>query len=76
MHSPLSAGRGGGEGLTSFQIFKKGVLGKTLVFRGGLVGKRGVRGGREGYNFYVKNKLKSEIFNDKKVDKQRCFSLS
>ena len=26
-----------------------------------------------GCNFYIENKLKSEIFNDKKVDKQKCF---
>ena len=25
---------------------------------------------------YVKNKLKSETFNDKNTDKQKCFSLS
>ena len=26
--------------------------------------------------FRKKNKLKSETFNDKKIDKQKCFSLS
>ena len=31
--------------------------------------------GKAGYNFYIKNKIKSEIFKDKKVDKQICFSL-
>ena len=25
--------------------------------------------------FYIKTKLRSEIFNDKKVHKQKCFSL-
>ena len=25
--------------------------------------------------FYIKNKLKSEIFNDKKNYKQKCFSV-
>ena len=29
-----------------------------------------------GCNFHIKNKLKSEIFNDKKVYKQKYFSLS
>ena len=29
-----------------------------------------------GYNFYVKNKLKSEVFNDKNIDKQKCSSPS
>ena len=28
-----------------------------------------------GYNFYIKNELKSEIFNDKKNDKQMFFSV-
>ena len=62
----------------SNQIFKKGEGGLT----GPQVLERGCweRGGwlfsREGgCNFYVKNKLKSEIFNDKKVYKQKYFSL-
>ena len=46
---------------------KKG-LDRTLIVREGLVGKRrdllGEGGG--GSNFYIKNKLKSEMFNDKK----------
>ena len=29
-----------------------------------------------GCNFKVKNKLKSGIFNDKKIDKQKIFPLS
>ena len=29
-----------------------------------------------GCSFYIKNKLKSGIFNDKKVYRQKCFSLS
>ena len=33
-------------------------------------------GGLGGCNFYIKSKLKSDIFNDKKVKKQKCFSLS
>ena len=41
----------------------------TLIFRGVLVGKRGVIFLRKGYNICMKNKLKSEI----KVYKQKCF---
>ena len=33
-------------------------------------------GGLGGCNFYIKSKLKSDIFNDKKVNKQKCFALS
>ena len=65
----LSAGGGGGEGeggWTSYQIFKKGGLDTTLIFKGGLVRKRAVTFSRGVCNFYVKNKLKSDIFNDKK----------
>ena len=29
-----------------------------------------------GVQFFIKNKLKSEIFNDKKLYEQKCFSLS
>ena len=56
-----------GEGWwTSYQIFKKGEgLVTTLIFREGLVRKRGVTFLRGVSNFYVKDKLKSEIFNDK-----------
>ena len=32
-------------------------------------------GGGEGCNFHIKNKLKCEIFNDKKSYKQNNFSL-
>ena len=39
--------------------------------RGGDVFERG----EVGCNFYIKNKLKSEMFKDKKVDKQNGFSL-
>ena len=45
-----------------------------LIFRGGSVGKRGVTFLKGGCNFYIKNKLRSEIFNDKNVCKQKCFS--
>ena len=30
---------------------------------------------KEGCQFLHQNKLKSEIFNDKKIHKQKCFSL-
>ena len=43
----------------------RGGLGKTSTFRGGCW-ERGGDFFREGCNFYIKNKLKSEIFNDKK----------
>ena len=33
-------------------------------------------GGGRGCNFYLRNKLKSKILNDKKVYKQKYFSLS
>ena len=40
-------------------------LGRISIFRGGLLGKRGdfFQGG---CSFYIKNKLKSEIFNSEK----------
>ena len=59
----------GWEGLIkrdSYQIFKKGGLDRTSTLRRGLLKKRGVTFFRGGCNFYKKNKLKSEIFNDKK----------
>ena len=56
-----------------------GGLDRTSTFRGEVAGKRGMtffKGGGEGCNFYIKNKLRFEIFNDKKVYKQKYFSLS
>ena len=44
----------------SYQIFKKVGLNRISIFRGELLEKRG------GCSFYIKNKLKSEIFDDKK----------
>ena len=66
----LQVGGGGGGG-SSFQTnFQKGgELDKTLTFIRGLLGKRGVtffRVGWGGCNFHIKNKLKFEIFNNKK----------
>ena len=70
--TPFCWGEGG---WTSNQIFKKGGLDRNSTFRGGLLGKRGqlFSGGLQ---FSYKNKLKSEIYNDKKVYKQKYFSLS
>ena len=42
----------------------------------GVVGKEGVTFFRGGCNFYVKDKLKSDIFNNRKVYQQIYFSLS
>ena len=41
-------------------------LDRTSTFRGGLLGKRRITFFKGGCNFYIKNKLKFEIFNDKK----------
>ena len=57
-----------GEGWTSYQIFEK----RRTKKRGGSP----FPGAREGGNFYIKNKLKSEICNDKNVYKQKIFSQS
>ena len=63
---PLSAkrGEGGGEPLIKFSKRGEG-LDRSSVFRGGLLGKRGVTFFRGGCNFSTKNKLESGIFNDK-----------
>ena len=61
----FSAGRRGGEGWASNQIFKKGVLDRTSTFTGRLLEKREMTFFREGCNFHIKYKLKSQIFNDK-----------
>ena len=37
---------------------------------------QGAGGSGVGCSFYIKNKLKSQVFNDRKVYKQKCFSLS
>ena len=61
VHPPFC--RGIGE-LTPYQIFKKEGVDTTLIFTEELVRKRG---GFEGScSFYVENKIKSEIFDDKK----------
>ena len=63
-------GRGGdcGNGRLNLQPnFQKmgGGLDNTSTFRGGFWGKRGMAFFREGCNFYIKNKLKYELFNEK-----------
>ena len=62
-------------GWMSCQIFKKGVLTGPQFLEGGCWEKGGNLF-QEGCSFYIKNKLKSEIFNDKKFYEQKCFSLS
>ena len=70
MCTPLSAGRGK-RGLMSLRPnFQKGEggLNRILIFlEGGCWERRGdfFQGGG-GVQFYIKNKLKSEIFNDEK----------
>ena len=60
-------------GWASNQIFKKGGLDRTSTFRGGLLGKRVGEVFQVGLQFSHKNKLKSEIFNDKKSLKVKIF---
>ena len=59
-----------GRGLNLLPNFQKGWrLDRTSTLRGGLLEKRGVtlRGGGGGVAIFQKNKLKSEIFNYKKI---------
>ena len=49
-----------------FQILKKWGLDSISDFRRGLLGKRDVTFIRENCSCYIKNKLKSEIFNEKR----------
>ena len=65
---PLSCSFGGWqECWACYQIFKKGGLDRISIFR------EVTFLGEGGCSFYVKIKLKSEIFNDKKSYKQKCF---
>ena len=66
-HPFLGGGWGGVNLLPNFH--NGGGLDRASIFRGGLLGKRGC-------NFYIKNKMKSEILMAKEVHKQKCFSLS
>ena len=58
----MLGGERGGERPTKFS--KRGV-GRISIFRGRLLGRRGSPFSR-GCSFYIKNKLKSETFDDKK----------
>ena len=69
---PFLKGRGGG-GWASNQIFKKRGLDKISTFREELLGKRRVTFFKGDCNFHIKNKLKSEIFNDKKCLSAKIF---
>ena len=62
VHPPLSAG-GGGKPPTKFS--KRGGLTGPTLLEGGCW-ERGGDFFQGGCNFHIKNKLKSEIFNDKK----------
>ena len=66
-----------GRGLcwASNQIFKKGRLDRISIFEEGLLGKRGVifSGGGGGCSFYIRNKLKYEIFKYKKSLQRKTF---
>ena len=55
-------------GLNLLPNVKKRELDRTSVFRGGFLGKMGWRFSGS-CNFYIKNKLKSGIFNDKFINK-------
>ena len=59
-------------GWTSYQIFKKGELDRVSILNRRLLGKSGVtffQGGKGAEVFSLKNKLTSDIFNDKKLYK-------
>ena len=73
--SLLRRERGGVEPPTIYLKGQGGVLDGTSHFRG-VCWERGDDIFRSGCNFYLKNKLKSEILNDKKNYKQKYFSLS
>ena len=73
----------GGWGLSLRPKFQKkggGLTGSQFLERvGGKEGGdffQGAGGSGVGCSFYIKNKLKSQVFNDRKVYKQKCFSLS
>ena len=70
--SPLSAV--GGVSWASNQIFKKEGLTGPQVLEGA-AGKEGMTFFSGGCNFHIKNKLKSEIFKDKKglIAKKKIF---
>ena len=59
---------GGGESSTKFSKKRGGLTGSQFL-------EPGVAGKERGCIFYIKNKLKSEIFNNKKVYKKMFFSV-
>ena len=63
-----------GEGSAFNQIFKKGGLTGPQLLEG-VAGKEECDFFQGGCYFHIKNKLKSEIFNDKKFHKQKYFSV-
>ena len=62
MHHPLSAG---GEGLSLLSNSQKEALTGTQSLKEGFCERRGELF-QGSYSFYIKNKLKAGIFNDKK----------
>ena len=62
----LIEGGGGGRGLNLLPNFQKAGAWQDLNFERGLLEKRGLTFFRGRLQFYKRNKLKSEIFNDKK----------
>ena len=66
-----------GWGLSLLPNFEKGGgVDKISIFRGGMLVKREVIFSGKGCSFYIKNKLKYEVFNDKKSLQTKVFSLS
>ena len=75
--------RDGGWGLSLRPKFQKkggGLTGSQFLEEVGGKEKgdffQGAGGRAVGCSFFIKNKLKSQVFNDRKVYKQKCFSLS
>ena len=69
---PFGCGKGGG--LSFGPNFQKGRLGSISILRVGLLGKRGVTFSGC-YSFYIKNELKSEIWNNNKKPIDNNFFL-
>ena len=67
---PFLLGVGEGEPPDKFSKREDVGLDRTLIFKRGMTFLREEVGG---CCFYIKNKLKSEILNDKKVYKQNVF---
>ena len=55
--------------------FSKRVTWQRLNFSRAVAGKEGWTFSERGCSFCLKNKLKSEIFNNKKDNKQKCFHV-